>query len=236
MPTQTTSQTIGRKGERWLQQALPPTWIFQPPLDDVGVDGVVVICEQGETNGLEFRVQIKSAENWHIRDASVVHSGFSRENLRYLLTGFTPTLLVLYEASSDRGIGAWINHLVYRDLTILTGTTSTVSLRVPLDRTLCQDTWPHIARELLGLNVLIGKHVSTAGRAFPVLRFLNRMARVLEHLDFAANATKPHGQLNHEDQNVLAQLELSCHRDATLAIRDFEDDLKSSGVTVEGIA
>ena len=236
MPAQTKSQSIGRIGERWFQQALPSTWILQPPLDDVSVDGVVVICEDSFLNGLEFRVQIKSSETWRIRDGSVIQPGFRRENLRYLLTGFTPTLLVLYEVSNDRGVCAWINHLVYEDFKLLRGDTSTVSLRVPLKRSVRNDTWRHIGQELHGLTATIGRHVSTAGKALPVIHFLNRMSQVLEHFDFAANATKQDGNMAIEDECILSQLELSCHRDVVLAVRKLEENLGDSGVKVEGLA
>ena len=94
MPRQTKSQAIGREGEKWFFAQLPSTWIPQRPSEDVGVDALVVICEDGPLNGLEFRVQIKSNETWTIKDGEIIVKGFRRESLLDLIHGFTPALLV----------------------------------------------------------------------------------------------------------------------------------------------
>jgi hypothetical protein len=96
MPNQNEAQLTGRRGERWFVSRLPPTWIFQPPLEDVGVDGVVVICSSGPLNGLEFRVQIKSSRKWRTSENFIVLKNVKTSSFRYWVTGFTPTLLVLY--------------------------------------------------------------------------------------------------------------------------------------------
>lgn len=235
MPKQTKSQSIGRAGERWFQQALPSTWILQSPTDDVGVDGLVVICEESYLNGLEFRVQIKSSEAWSIYENSVVYLGLKRETLRYLLTGFTPTLLVLYEVSNNRGVCSWINHLAYEDFSLLRGNSKTVSLRVPMNRQISENNWQHIGRELHGMSTSIGRHISSSGRALPVMYFINQMLEVIDHLDFAANATTENGKKVNEDGGVLAELEISCHRDVILAVRTLENNLKDVGIEVVGL-
>jgi hypothetical protein len=70
MLVQNKAQQIGRAGVRWFAQRpttqqLPTNWIIQPPHEDVGINGVVVISENSPSNGLEFRVQIKSSLSWN---------------------------------------------------------------------------------------------------------------------------------------------------------------------------
>ena len=89
MLKQTEGQRTGREGERWFHNALPTNWILQPPLDDVGADGVVVICEDGPLNGTEFRIQVKSSKQWPIRDGMCCIRGVRRDAVMYWLTGFT---------------------------------------------------------------------------------------------------------------------------------------------------
>lgn len=60
----TRSQSLGNKGEQWFPAQLPEYWHFQKPTNDLGIDGVVVIAEQNSSNGIEFRVQIKSSKDW----------------------------------------------------------------------------------------------------------------------------------------------------------------------------
>src|ERR1039457_4524191 len=109
MPKQSTSQAIGHEGERWFAAQLPPKWIPQFPSTDVGVDMQVVICEDGPLNGLEFRVQVKSANRWAFQNDCIVVPGFSKASFVDLLGGFTPSLLVLYQASSKSGWCFWLN-------------------------------------------------------------------------------------------------------------------------------
>src|SRR5437867_3498560 len=109
MPRQVKSQSVGRQGERWFEGLLPSTWILQPPKDDVGVDGVVVICEDGPLNGLEFRVQVKTSDKWTVSGDFISVRNVKRDSALYWITGFTPTLLVLHEVSTGRGAFAWAN-------------------------------------------------------------------------------------------------------------------------------
>ena len=134
MPKQTKSQAIGHEGERWFAAQLPATWIPQFPIWDVGVDQLVVICEDGPLNGLELRVQVKSTEKWKIRNDSIVVEGFKRAALLDLLKSFTPSLLVLYESSSSSGYCFWLNQIVGKDTGLLRPGRETVTFHVPMLR------------------------------------------------------------------------------------------------------
>src|SRR5688500_9837332 len=143
MPKQTRSQTIGREGEKWFEAQLPPSWIPQRPTEDVGVDSLVVICEDNILNGLEFRVQIKSTTTWRTRDGNILLS-FSRHSLIDLIKGFTPALLVTYESSSKRAYCFWLNQLVGRDLSLLSPKRRSVTLFIPMTRPVTPDLWAHL--------------------------------------------------------------------------------------------
>ena len=130
MPRQTDSQAIGYEGERWFAAQLPPLWIPQRPQWDVGVDFHVVICEDGPANGLEFRVQVKSAHRLSRREDSIVVKGFRKSALLDLLQGYVPALLVLYECSSERGFCFWLNQLVAQRPELIRTNAKTITLTV----------------------------------------------------------------------------------------------------------
>ncbi|HYN79820.1 MAG TPA: DUF4365 domain-containing protein, partial [Lamprocystis sp. (in: g-proteobacteria)] len=129
MPRQSRSQNIGRAGERWFNEQLPLSWISQRPTEDVGVDYLVVICEEGLLNGLEFRVQVKSSENWKVLDNHIIYSNFPREKLIDLLIGFTPALLVFYELESKTGYCFWLNQILAKYPRLIKGTAKSVTIK-----------------------------------------------------------------------------------------------------------
>jgi hypothetical protein len=98
----TNAQAVGVKGEQWFPAQLPKYWIPQKPTYDLGVDLTVVITEQNEFNGLEFRVQIKSSAAWKRDGNSIVLSGIKRTTARSWAAGSSPTLLVFYDESLSR--------------------------------------------------------------------------------------------------------------------------------------
>lgn len=185
MPKQNKAQKIGRLGERWFAQQLPADWIFQPPHEDVGIDGVVVISEDSPSNGLEFRVQIKSSSGWKFSQESIVVR-VKKDNLIYWLTGFNPTLLVLYDTVEDKGYCSWINQIVFDDISILEGNNKTIKLRIPISQTLDTTTWEKISRELFSLNRRVGRQLAVSGMAVPVLEAIHGLMQSLYLIDLCA--------------------------------------------------
>lgn len=236
MPRQVKAQSVGRQGERWFTALLPSTWILQPPLDDVGVDGVVVICEDGPLNGLEFRVQIKSSDKWTIRDESILVRNVNRDSALYWITGFTPTLLVLYEVSTGRGAFAWANQVLAGHQRLVSKAGKTVSLHVPLSRELKQEVWPQIGQELRALNGMLARRLLSSGKAVPLLRAVHALAEAIHGFDFAANCTKDGQPVVGDDAKLLWQLEVSCHRDVVRALRSISAELDGTGVKIEGLS
>jgi Domain of unknown function (DUF4365) len=178
MPNQNQAQLTGRQGERWFIGQLPSSWIFQPPMEDIGIDGLVVICAPGNFNGLEFRVQIKSSRKWTVKDGSMVLRNIKSASLRYWVTGFTPTLLILYETSTDRGFCAWANQILADKTGLLSGEESEISLHVPMTSPVDEKAWERIGNEVAGLSAVLGRRISLAGSVTPFLRALHVLGMI----------------------------------------------------------
>jgi len=185
MPKQNKAQHTGRLGERWFAQQLPADWIFQPPHEDIGVDGVVVICEDSPSNGLEFRVQIKSSTKWKFSEEEILLR-VKRSNLNYWLTGFNPTLIALYDTTNKIGWCSWINQIVFDDISILEGNSKTITLRIPTSQKLNDSTWDKLSRQLYSLNKSIAKRVVVSHMALPVLEATHSLMQSLCLIDLCA--------------------------------------------------
>jgi hypothetical protein len=108
MVKQTQAQALGRSGERWFQAQLPSEWIFQPPIEDIGLDGKVIIGTSESTGDLEFGVQVKAKRKWVVKKGVIDVDGIKRETLRYWGSRLFPTMLVVYDVSENRGYWGWV--------------------------------------------------------------------------------------------------------------------------------
>jgi len=107
MPKQSEGQIIGREGEIWFESQLPSGWVLQPPKSDVGVDGVVVICDTSDLNGREFRIQVKASKKPKIRESNIVISRLKYSTIEYWFLSPLPTLIVFYDATEKCGYYRW---------------------------------------------------------------------------------------------------------------------------------
>lgn len=231
MPRQNKAQETGRSGERWFPQQLPTNWIFQPPHEDVGVDGVVVICDDSPSNGLEFRVQIKSSKLWRVQDEHIVIR-VTRASLVYWLSGFSPTLLVLYEVANNTGWCIWINQIIAKDLSVLNGGAKMVSLRVPVAHRLDGSIWKPLSRQLHSLNLRIAKRLMVAAAALPVLEAMRWLMQSLHLIDLCANGRQEDSDEVPQTDLVLA--EITAHKEIVAALFQLDDDLKNAGAPIIG--
>ena len=186
MPKQSESQVIGHEGERWFAAQLPASWIPQFPTTDIGVDALVIICDEGPLNGLEFRVQIKSARKWHIQSDCILVKGFSKRSLIDLLRGFTPALLVLYEASTKSGHCFWVNQLLAMSPHLAQTQTKSLTLKVPKLRPIEATLWPQLASEVRGVSRAIGRRVSLSGVYVSILEATHALMQSLYLIDLCA--------------------------------------------------
>ena len=213
MPRQSKSQTIGHKGERWFADQLPAKWIPQFPSTDIGVDALVVICEDGPVNGLEFRVQVKSTHRWQVQNGCILLRGFRTSALHDLVLGFTPALLVLYEAESDTGHCYWLNQLFAQDLDLLNGLRKTVTLKVPMVRPINASLWPQLAAEVRGLASALGRRIAVSGISLPILEATHTLMQSLHLIDLCANGSGAVIPLNE-----LFNAELTAHKEIVTAL------------------
>lgn len=252
MPKQSTSQAIGQEGERWFAGQLPANWIPQRPTTDVGVDFLVVICEDGPLNGLEFRVQVKSANRWTLRNDGIVLRGFKRASLVDLLGGFTFALLVLYEVSSKSGWCFWLNQLLARTPNLIKGTRKTVTLRVPMSRPIDSNLWPVLGSELRGLTSALGRRLAMAEHHLPVIKATQSLMQSLHLIDLCTKANGLNVPLSKLSSSDLDQLclkgsgaefsfselldaEMTAHREIARTLLDLDQMLKSLGSSIQGI-
>jgi hypothetical protein len=230
MPKQTKSQAMGHEGERWFAAQLPPTWIPQLPSKDVGVDYLVVICEDGPLNGLEFRVQVKSAEQWRTQDGLILVKGFAIATLLDLVHGFTPALLVLYESSSETGYCYWLNQLLARDTQLLSRKHKTVTLRVPRTRQISAALWAQVGNELRGVMSALGRRIALSETSIPILEASHRLMQSLHLIDLCANGEG--GTLSAEQ---LLDAEVTAHKEIVTTLLGLDARLQQEKSTISGV-
>lgn len=247
MLKQTNAQKIGRMGERWFPQQLPTDWIFQPPNEDIGVDGVVVVCDNSRSNGLEFRVQIKSSENWEIKNESILIR-VNRSNLEYWLSGFSPTLIVLYDSSNNVGWYSWVNQLIAEDISVLKNKSKSILLKIPLNQKIETCIWDRISRQVLSLYLSISKKIGFAGMAVPIMKTTQHLTQSLYLIDLCSH-NWPEDYINliykkrvdllnaHKDGQLIRDLvdaETTAHKEIAMALIELDKQLASVSLPLTG--
>jgi len=203
-------------------------------MEDIGIDGVVVICSPGKFNGLEFRVQIKSNQKWTIKDNSIVVRNVKPASLRYWITGFTPTLIVLYETTTDRGFCAWANQVLADKTKLLSSEENEISLHIPMISPIDGNIWERIGHEVAGLSAVVGRRISMAGSVAPYLRALHVLSGAAKALYFVQQAHPKPGFRTEEQEALMLELEIVSHRDVIREMRALADDADSCGGDVIG--
>ena len=182
MIKQTDAQALGNKGEQWFPAQLPKYWLFQKPTYDLGVDGVVVITEQNQFNGLEFRVQIKSSSEWKLRDNTITLSGIKRTTARYWAAGSSPSLLVFYDEHANQGFYAWALNALPEISDLLFGESETITIKAKSPSVIDSECWNKIRSDLASGVELLGEAIKTgrvANIVFPQIRDIARCLQLL---------------------------------------------------------
>ena len=234
MPKQTKSQAIGQEGERWFASQLPPSWIPQLPTLDVGVDMLVVICEDGPLNGLEFRVQIKSSESFKIDGKYIVLSGFKKTAFVDLVLGFTPALLALYEKKSRTGWCYWANQLLANNVGILSSSNKTLTLKVPMTRSIDPSLWPQLGNEVKGIMAAVGRRIAVSELTLPLLEATHSLMQSLHLIDLCA-----HGKGGSVSISELLEAEATANKEIVttlLALDEWLHELKQPIIGVRETA
>lgn len=253
MPKQSTAQAIGHEGERWFAAQLPPKWIPQFPSTDIGVDMHVVVCEDGPLNGLEFRVQVKSANRWTLQNDCIVLRGFSKASFADLVGGFTLSLLVLYQASSKSGWCFWLNQLLASTPNLIRSTRKTITLKVPTYRSVDSNLWPKLGDELRGVTTALGRRLITSGLHLPVIEATRSLMQSLHLIDLCTKANDLNvplfklldseldklcvkdGGSNISFSELLLDAEMTAHREIVTTLLDLDRMLKELGGSIVGV-
>jgi hypothetical protein len=213
MPKYSAAQITGDAGENWFVSQLPEAWLLQPPKRDVGVDGVVVICDASDLNGREFRVQIKASQTPTARAGTVVISGIKRTTLEYWFLSPLPTLLVFYDAVAKSGYYAWHYDLFDQVKAVLGGAPArTASLSIPTANTFGDAGWENIRSDIRDYFRTLSASIHAAHNAKFVMPTLHDLASVARQLNSIDHQTVPHAQRTDEQNAILSLWEMMQHR------------------------
>jgi len=222
MINQSKAQALGNKGEQWFPAQLPKYWYFQRPTYDLGVDGVVVIAEQNEFNGIEFRVQIKSSQEWKMKGGSIVLSGIKISAARYWAAGASPTLLVFYDDGKQCGFCSWALDALPPLPDLLRRKTKTITVRANSPLQINKACWATIRASLAsrfnGFSEALHS-ASIANIVLPKIRDIARCIQLLQLREFTPEPPDSNGQM------LLSLGQSVAHRDIIRAVQRILDEL-----------
>lgn len=213
MPYQSEAQITGDQGENWFVSQLPPGWILQPPKRDVGVDGVIVICDETDLNGREFRVQIKASKTPTIRNSMVIIPGVKRSTVEYWFLSPLPTLLVAYDATQNHGFFRWHSDLYDEVREALDRQeTKSISVSVPTSNRLDQEGWETIRNNLKWHYHNLSEALFAARDAKSLLPTIHDLAAAVRQLNSIDHQPIPVDRRTKEQEGLLAITEMMQHR------------------------
>lgn len=213
MPHQSEAQITGDQGENWFASQLPPGWILQPPKRDVGVDGVIVICDKTDLNGREFRVQIKASKTPTIRNSMVIIPGVKRSTVEYWFLSPLPTLLVAYDATQNHGFFRWHSDLYDEVREALDRQeTKSISVSVPTSNRLDQEGWETIRNNLKWHYNNLSEALFVARNAKSLLPTIHDLAAAVRQLNSIDHQPIPVDRRTKEQEGLLALMEMMQHR------------------------
>lgn len=223
MPKQTQSNITGRTGERWFWNQLPVQWIVQLPSEDIGVDGVVVILEQGEINGCEFNVQIKSSSKFSMNTDYIKLNGIKQSTLQYWAQNFNPTLLVAYDKVQNRGWCCWVQDLInqVKNLKFEFGATT---IRMPKHIEVNDSCWSLIKKDLADFR---GYRKWFYLEQTHTLPYLFRISEALFRLGITENVLTEDGKEESEEQiNFLFEQEIMAYLEFYRILVEIERNIQ----------
>jgi hypothetical protein len=187
MIKQSAAQNIGRAGERWFQSILPKEWIFQKPEEDIGLDGKIIIGSENTTGGFEFGVQIKSSNEWQIKDGDISVDGIKMDTLLYWGSRTFPTLLVLYDVSKNIGYYGWAFDLVSQPIEfavpfVKNFNKKTLTLKMSEKSILDKDGFQRIKIDVDNFYLNLINSVTALRKSMNILPIINRLTEALRGL------------------------------------------------------
>lgn len=213
MPKQSEAQIIGREGEIWFESQLPSGWLLQPPKTDVGVDGVVVICDNSDLNGREFRVQVKASKHPKVRGTNIVVSRLKHSTIEYWFLSPVPTLVVVYDVTKKCGYYRWHVELfeeVRKSLKYKND--KSISIRIPTSNTLDVESWKVIKENLRWHYRNIRESLYAARNARSLLPTIHDLTAAVRQLNSIDHQPIPIDKRTAEQDGILAIMEMMQHR------------------------
>jgi hypothetical protein len=210
MPKQSKAQVIGNAGEVWFQSQLPERWLFQRPSHDVGIDGVVVVCEDGELNGKEFRVQIKASECFKKRKDMLVVPAIKFSTIQYWFYSLQPTLLIAYDIGLQKGFFRWHIEWYEELFEKRQSPPKKVSLDIPITNELNEKSWESVRDSLRNHQKNLAMTLDTARSSrslFPTINSLIKALRVFNH----CNLIISHSDLDEEQERTFVLSDIEQH-------------------------
>lgn len=198
-----TAQATGRAGERWFQFLLPKEWIFDPPREDVGLDGrVIIIDDNRHISGHEFDVQIKTSKEWKITNGQIRLDGLKLSTLKFWGARLTPVLLVLYDESRDTGYFSWIKDTwdSRNPITYLRSRNKTIGLSIDSRSVLSKSSWDSIKKDVFKYYL----RIVTSYEKLNFIPNINTLTTCLWHL-LEAFAVQPQDETE-KQQNAITVL------------------------------
>ena len=175
--------------------------------------------------------RVKSTHRWQVQNGCILLRGFRTSALHDLVLGFTPALLVLYEAESDTGHCYWLNQLFAQDLDLLNGLRKTVTLKVPMVRPINPSLWPQLAAEVRGVASALGRRIAVSGISLPILEATHTLMQSLHLIDLCANGSGAVIPLNE-----LFNAELTAHKEIVTALVELDGYLKELPSSIYGVS
>jgi len=237
MPFQSKAQVIGDEGERWFDNQLPPRWLPQKPDRDVGVDRIVVICEEGDLNSREFRVQVKSSRHLKISNGGVYLSGIKHSTIHYWFISPVPTLIVAYDATSKKGYFCWHND-IYSQVALTQGSKprQRKTIVIPENNILDSNSWKTIRDNLRWHHSNLRYALYAARDAKSLLPTIHSLAAVVRQLNSIDHQTIRPDKRTKEQYGMLALAEMMQHRLVVTTLSDLLSELVPESEAAKEIA
>jgi hypothetical protein len=220
MPSISNAQAIGSTGERWFHAHLPNRWILQRPTTDIGVDGVVVICDDDISNGLEFRVQIKTVKKLQSRSTFINIAKIKTSTLRYWFSSPAPLLVVVVDLHTGLGRYGWHFDALEEPERALTSASRRHTIKISKQMILNDAAWSSIKNFVTDYYVSLQNQLQSQSINVALVSFTNDLIscvqdlRTIEGLNLDPNAIVP-VSAHLKDM----QFELHAHRRALDAIK-----------------
>lgn len=172
-------------------------------------------------NGFEFRVQVKSTFSFVISKEKILTSRIKKSTFLYWITGFTPTLLVLYEEKNNSGYYYWINDLVRENPELINTPYSTLHLKIPMPNKIDNNCWEMIRNDLILHKEQIKKIFQYSSEYKLLVPILHDFHLCIDGLA-KSHGFEPKREMNSEHANMLTSLtQVISHKEFILTLEKY---------------